>query len=206
MGSKIGLVDVGLGNIRSIYKCLLSLGAKPLLASRRADILNADKLILPGVGHFEMAVSRLKALELIDALNEAVLVRKTPILGICLGMQLMAVKSEEGIADGLGWIGASVVRFQVQDVIRNKVPHIGWNTIEINGNSVLLDKVDPSSEYYFVHSYHLDNGAELYCPATTTYDYVFPSVLERDHIFGTQFHPEKSREAGLLVINNFLRV
>jgi glutamine amidotransferase len=204
LACKIGLVDVGVGNIRSIYKCLLALDTTPVLISRPSDIAGADKLILPGVGHFDNALARLKALELEEPLNEAVLMRKTPVLGVCLGMQLMAAESEEGSAKGLGWIGARVVRFRVDNPVRNKVPHIGWNSIEITRPSLLLKNVDAESEYYFVHSYHLDTEAAHYSPASTTYDYSFPSVLEHGNIFGTQFHPEKSREAGIVIIQNFL--
>ncbi|MCX6327519.1 MAG: imidazole glycerol phosphate synthase subunit HisH [Bacteroidia bacterium] len=123
------IINYGMGNLNSVKRKLARIGIDALISNMPSDISNADKLILPGVGHFQKAVENLKGLKLWDVLNEAVLINKIPILGICLGMQLMAKHSEEGDIDGFGWFDAEVVKFQVKDFLTHKVPHTGWNQI-----------------------------------------------------------------------------
>ena len=204
MASKVSVVDVGVGNIRSIWNSLQRLGAALVLAASPAEVGAAERLVLPGVGHYGSAMARLKSLGFGDALDEAVLARRVPVLGICLGLQLMAAGSDEGEAPGLGWLDARVVRLNVPDRASFKVPHIGWNTAAPTRPGRLLDGADPLAEYYFTHSYHLDCADERIELATTDYGTSFPSVIEQDNIFGTQFHPEKSRAAGQAVLRKFL--
>src|SRR5215471_2619308 len=158
MSLRVVIVDYGMGNLHSVYKKLLEFDTCPVIASAADQVMAADKILLPGVGHFETAVSNLKRTGIYDALNEAVLIRKKQILGICLGMQLMAKGSEEGNADGFGWFDAYVVKFRVKDKIRHKVPQTGWNTIDIRKESSLFKNIENHSEFYFLHSYHFEGS------------------------------------------------
>lgn len=177
-----------------------------VVSSNPKDIAESDKLILPGVGHFAKAMSNLKKLRLLDTLHESVLVKKKPILGICLGMQLLAKKSEEGDAEGLGWIDAEVVKFRVSDQLKYKIPHMGWNRIYLKKNSSLMKNIPDLSEFYFVHSYYvkLKNKSDLL--NETEYDFIFTSAVQKDNIFGVQYHPEKSHDTGAQVIKNFIEL
>ena len=204
--ARISVVDIGVGNIRSIWTSLQRLGAVLALATSPAEVCEAERLVLPGVGHFGSAMTKLKSHGFGDALNEAVRVRQIPVLGICLGLQLMANSSEEAEAPGLGWLDARVVRLQVPDRARLKVPQIGWNTLTRAGPGRLLRGADPLAEYYFSHSYHLDCADPRIVVASTDYGTQFASVIEQDNLFGTQFHPEKSHAAGQVVLRNFLAV
>ena len=152
---RVAIVDYGMGNLHSVRRKLDRIGVHAQLTSDPDEVLRADKLLLPGVGHFGKAMEHLTTLRLVPALQEAVVGRGTPILGICLGMQLFARGSEEGGAEGLGWIDADVVRFGVEDTLRYKVPHMGWNGVRVTRSSPLLDGVTDQTEFYFVHAYHL---------------------------------------------------
>ena len=177
-----------------------------VVSSDPKEIAGSDKLILPGVGHFGKAMANLKELNLLDTLNEAVLVKKKPILGICLGMQLLAKKSEEGDAEGLGWIDGEVVKFQVSDKLKYKIPHMGWNQVYLKNDGLLMKKIPELSEFYFVHSYYMKikNRADLL--NETEYDYIFTSAVEKDNVFGVQYHPEKSHDAGAQILKNFIEL
>lgn len=214
------IVDYHMGNHHSVKKKLDGLKVESIISSDPTDILKADKLILPGVGHFGKAMENLRSLNLIDALNEAVLVKKTPILGICLGMQLMAKFSEEGIENrelraesrdlfsvkGLGWFDAEVVKFKVNDTLRFKVPHTGWNTISIEKESPLMKNIPADSEFYFVHSYYFKPNNDEDVLNFTNYESRFASAVSKENIFGVQYHPEKSHDVGLVLLKNFLNV
>ena len=201
---RVAIVDYGMGNLHSVKRKLDRIGVHGVLTSDPGDVLAADKLLLPGVGHFGKAMEHLGALGLVEALNEAALVRKTPILGICLGMQLLARHSQEGDVEGLGWIDADVVRFAVEDTLRFKVPHMGWNSVRVARPSPLLDGVTEKTEFYFVHAYHMvcRDGGDVLCD--TDYGYPFTSVVQRENVYGVQFHPEKSHDAGERLLRNFL--
>jgi glutamine amidotransferase len=176
------------------------------VASSTTAILEARKIILPGIGHFGTAMSNLARLDLIDVLDEAVLEKKTPVLGICLGMELMAKASEEGQARGLGWLDAQAVRFEGRQDDRHKVPHMGWNQLSIKKRSLLMEGIDESAEFYFAHSYHLrvdDHQDKL---SETDYGMTFVSSVEKDNIFGVQYHPEKSHDSGARVLKNFIEM
>ncbi len=199
----IVIVDYNMGNLHSVKRKLEKNNVNVMISSLPSDILNAEKLILPGVGHFGKAMNNLKELNLIDALNQAVLINKTPILGICLGMQLMTKHSEEGNMNGLGWFDATVVKFNIKDKLRFKVPHIGWNSIQIQKNDPLLSNLADLSELYFVHSYFVKSNARCDVLTTTNYEQDFVSGMSKENIFGLQFHPEKSHDIGLSILQNF---
>ena len=206
MAIKVAVVDYGMGNLHSVYKKLSEFDVEPRIASTVHDIMWADKIVLPGVGHFESAINRLKQLGMYDVLNEAVLIRKKQILGICLGMQLMANDSEEGNVAGFGWVDAHVIKFKIKDHIRHKVPQTGWNTINIRKESSLLRNINNHSEFYFLHSYHYEASESKDVLTETQYEYDFVSAIEKENIFGTQFHPEKSHDAGAELLKNFIRI
>jgi glutamine amidotransferase len=206
MAINVAIIDYGMGNLHSVYKKLLEFDVDPILASTENEIVKADKILLPGVGHFEAAINHLKELGIYDALNEAVLIKKKQILGICLGMQLMAKKSEEGNVAGFGWIDANVIKFKIKDKIRHKVPQTGWNTINICKESSLFKNIDNHSEFYFLHSYHYETSEPKDVLTETQYEYDFVSAVEKDNIFGTQFHPEKSHDAGAELLKNFIKI
>jgi glutamine amidotransferase len=200
---RVLIIDYGMGNLRSVYNKFKRMGVECIISSNKADIESADKLVLPGVGHFKSGMDNLQKLHLIDILNKKVIEQKTPTLGICLGTQLFCSSSEEGNSTGLGWIDAEVVKFRVSDRIKYKVPHMGWNDVTVT-NSNALDKVINSGEkFYFVHSYHLkcNDSADIWM--TTEYDYEFVSAVHRGNLYGTQFHPEKSHDVGYALLKKF---
>jgi len=204
MSLNVAIIDYGMGNLHSVYKKLCEFAVSPVIATGAMQVTSADKIVMPGVGHFETAISHLKQLGLYDALNEAVLIMKKPILGICLGMQLMAKGSEEGNAAGFGWIDANVIRFKITDKTRHKVPQTGWNTVHICKPSPLFKNINNNTEFYFLHSYHYENSDPEVILTKTEYEYDFVSAVHAENIFGTQFHPEKSHKAGTQLLKNFI--
>lgn len=192
------IVDFGMGNLRSIQYKLNKIGINAGLSSRVEDIENAERLILPGVGHFATAMDNLRKRDLIQVLNKKVLEEKTPVLGICLGMQLFSKWSEEGNAAGLGWLDAETRRFKFDDVRENmRVPHVGWNMIVPQKQHRLLASVSADQRFYFTHSFHLCCNSVSDVLATTHYGYEFVSAVQKDNILGVQFHPEKSHLRGI---------
>jgi imidazole glycerol-phosphate synthase subunit HisH len=200
------IINYGMGNLNSVKRKLSRFGINAVISNKPGDISTADKLILPGVGHFRKAVENLKTLKLWDELNDTVLVKKRPILGICLGMQLMAKHSQEGDTEGLGWIDADVVRFSVTDYLAHKIPHTGWNQIIKTKDSLLMSDIPDQSEFYFVHSYHMKCNNQADILNETVYEYRFTSAVEKDNIFGVQYHPEKSHDIGELLLKNFIKM
>lgn len=200
------IVDYGTGNLNSIRRTLDRMGIGCVISSSASDIVDASKIILPGVGHFGTAMSKLNSLDLADVLNDEVLVKQKPVLGICLGMEIMAKTSEEGNANGLGWLDARAVRFDIDDSDRYKIPHMGWNEISIRKSSRLMEGIDQGAEFYFAHSYHLTLEHAEEALAETEYETRFPSAIERGNIFGVQFHPEKSHDAGARLLKNFVEM
>ena len=198
------VVDYGMGNLGSVLKSLNYLNIDAKISESKSDIENASKLILPGVGHFSRAMIKLKELDYIDILNKRVLEDKIPVLGICLGMQLLAKSSEEGNAEGLGWIDARIEKFEIENKLRWKVPQMGWNSIHIQRDNVLLENVEQGELFYFVHSFYMICNEEKDILANTNYSYDFTSIVQKDNIYGAQFHPEKSHEQGLKLISNFV--
>ena len=195
-----------MGNLHSVLKKLRLCGVDAVVSDDQHVIRNASKIIMPGVGHFAMAMDNLRNLNLIETLNECALVKKTPMLGICLGMQLMAAKSEEGNTSGLGWFDAEVVRFNISDTLKYKIPHTGWNQIIIEKESPLMKNIESLSSFYFVHSYHWKTEIKSDILTATEYEDRFVSAIEKGNIFGVQFHPEKSHDVGELLFRNFLKI
>ena len=203
--ARIIIVDYRTGNTNSIKRTLDRLGSLSIISSDLKDFTQADKIILPGVGHFAKAMANLKELGLVDALNEAVLIKRKAVLGICLGMELMARTSEEGDTPGLQWLDAEAVRFNISvSGGRHKVPHMGWNGIDLKKTSALMKGVADQSEFYFAHSYHLKINDRSDLLSETEYGISFPSAAERKNIFGVQYHPEKSHRSGTQILKNFI--
>jgi imidazole glycerol-phosphate synthase subunit HisH len=151
-------------------------------------------------------MENLRAFGLLDALNEAVLVLRKPVLGICLGMELMAETGEEGNTKGLGWLKARAIKFRVNDTMRHKVPHMGWNQIQIRKPSLMLEGIDDLAEFYFAHSYHLELSDDSDLVTETEYETCFPSGVEHGNIFGVQYHPEKSHDNGVKLLKSFVEL
>ncbi len=196
----IAIIDYGMGNLHSVLKAFRRINSEVFISSDVEEITKADKLVLPGVGHFKHGMEKLDENNLINPLNEMVLKLKKPILGICLGVQLFTKHSEEGDAKGLGWINAKTIKFKDENF---KIPHMGWNNLIIKKKSKLLEGLNSENNFYFVHSYHLECKDSEDILANTVYSKEFTSVIEKENIYGTQFHPEKSHAGGLEIIKNF---
>jgi glutamine amidotransferase len=198
----ITIVNYDMGNLGSIQNMLKKIGVKSIITSSSSEILQSEKLLLPGVGHFSRAMENLRTYNLIGALNQKVLQEKTPILGICLGMQLMTSFSEEGECEGLGWIPARTEKFEMFEKSGLKVPHMGWNEVTFPRNHFLSEGlVDP--RFYFVHSYKVTCESIDHVLCTTNYGVEFHSGIQKDNIMGVQFHPEKSHAFGMRLLENF---
>jgi len=205
MREMIILLDYGVGNLGSILNMLRKIGAPASVSSNPEEIARADKLILPGVGSFDNGMTNLRNSGLLPTITKKVLENETPILGICLGMQLLTKSSEEGDSPGLGWIDAQTVRFSFgngESLL--KIPHMGWNTIQLSSPSRLFDGFGADARFYFVHSFHVVCKNEGDVPARTVHGYEFASAFRRGNIFGTQFHPEKSHKFGIKLLKNFV--
>jgi glutamine amidotransferase len=206
MKNRIIIIDYGMGNLRSVQKKFARIGAEAAISSDPEEIRHASKLILPGVGHFANGVKKLTELGIWDVLNKAVLIDQTPILGICLGMQLMAGYSEEGAVEGLGWFDADVIRFRIEDKIKYKVPHMAWNIANAAKESFLFENIPDNSMFYFAHSYHMKCNDQKDVLCTTEYEYEFTSAIQKANIYGAQFHPEKSHDWGEQLLANFVKL
>jgi glutamine amidotransferase len=174
------IIDYGMGNLRSVQKKFNRIGTNVVISRDPEIISKADKLILPGVGHFTNGIKNLKEYGLWEILNRKVIEEKIPILGICLGMQLMAKHSEEGDMAGLGWFDAEIIKFKVQDTLKYKVPHMGWNDAIINKESILFEGVVKDALFYFVHSYHIKCNVEQDVLTRTNYEYDFTSSIQKN--------------------------
>ena len=198
------IINYKIGNLGSISNMFRKIGTEVVISSGITDIEKAKKIVLPGVGSFDNGMNNLKKLGEIPILNRKVLIDKTQVLGICLGMQLFAKKSGEGKLPGLGWIDGEVVRFKFKNDQGNlKVPHMGWNTIKIKKDNILLKDMYQEMRFYFAHSYYLACNSLEDILATTNYGYEFPSIIQKENIFGVQFHPEKSHKFGMIILKNF---
>lgn len=197
----VGIIDYGMGNLHSVQRKLQLLRMDFKIVQNLEDLNSCEKIILPGVGHFGAAMQKLESQKLVEGLSQAVLVDRMPILGICLGMQLMAESSEEGNVQGLGWIKTKIVKFEVENPNNFKVPHIGWNTVKTDNSKLLENQED---EFYFVHSYHALEPEEDIVVHRTKYEKEFISGFEKENIFGVQYHPEKSHDQGIELLKRFL--
>ncbi|MBE5922685.1 MAG: imidazole glycerol phosphate synthase subunit HisH [Lachnospiraceae bacterium] len=197
----VAIIDYDAGNLRSVEKALQHLGSETVITRDKNVILNADKVILPGVGAFGDAMEKLKKYDLIQTIYDVV-EKKTPFLGICLGLQLLFESSDEtkGVA-GLGILPGKILR--IPDAPGLKIPHIGWNSLELTNNGRLFKDIDNQSFVYFVHSYYLKAREEQIVKASTEYGTHIHASVEKDNIFACQFHPEKSGAVGLTILKNF---
>ena len=203
----IGIINYGMGNLGSIYNMLKKIRAEAMISSDPSKLGQTSKLILPGVGAFDNGIRNLEQMGLVPFLNEMVLKKKTPILGICLGMQLFAKKSEEGDLPGLGWIDAEAVRFEPEDSKQKLlVPHMGWNLIEIAKEHKLFDKMFEMVKFYFVHSYHVQCNDPDDILATAYHGRYFSAAIAKENLIGVQFHPEKSHKFGMKLMKNFVEL
>lgn len=206
MNNRVLVVDYEVGNHLSVTNALARLGYSFIVSNKVSDIVNADSYILPGVGSFGEAMKNLHRLNLVDILNEQVLVRKKPVLGICLGMQIMALTSEEnGLHKGLCWVEGKVVKLKAHDGFR--VPHVGWDSLEIIKKDPLYLSVDDEPNFYFNHSYHFiptrEDRDERFITATCRPGEDITASFQKDNVFGVQFHPEKSQRCGLKLFRSF---
>jgi imidazole glycerol-phosphate synthase subunit HisH len=202
----IHILDFGVGNVRSIVNMIERVGGVAKLISNPRELSASTKLILPGVGAFDHGIACLREGGWIDALNEAVLERKVPVLGICLGMQLMCKSSDEGSASGLGWVNAHVRLIQSSMASNLKVPHMGWNAVTVVQQNPLIPMDGDQRRFYFVHSYHVVPNDEADILARTHYGFDFVAAFRRGNVYGVQFHPEKSHRFGKELLGNFVRL
>jgi glutamine amidotransferase len=198
----ISVIDYGMGNLGSILNMMKKVGAEARIAATPEEIAGSEKIVLPGVGSFDHGMRNLEERGLRPALEESVNRRGTPVLGICLGMQLMTASSEEGRLPGLGWVDAVTRKFRFDDQAM-KVPHMGWNGVEIRSVDGLFMGMDVEPRFYFVHSYYVECRQEADVLATTDYGHPFVSAFRRRNVMGVQFHPEKSHRFGMKLLKNF---
>lgn len=200
----IVIVDYGMGNVGSVQNMLWRLGHESKLGTRPEDVAAADKLILPGVGAFDSAMDELRARGLDEALDRRVRRAGVPLLGICLGMQLLGIDSEEGRSLGLGWIGAHTRRFRFDGFDKPlPIPHMGWRDVQVSREHPITNGLPPASRFYFVHSYHVVCDDPAITLLSAEYGARFCAALARDNIVATQFHPEKSHRFGLSLLDAF---
>lgn len=203
----ITIIDYNMGNVGSIKNMLKKVGTPSIITRDKVLIEKAEKLILPGVGAFDKGMDNLKEFNLIDLLNYKVKEEKTPILGICLGMQLLCRRSEEGKELGLGWIAADTIKFQFDKTKKiRRIPHMGWNNIQAKKESILLQEMPDEPRFYFVHSYHVVCDEQTDILATSKYGFEVTAAVEKGNVYGAQFHPEKSHKFGKKLLENFSNI
>ena len=203
----IGIVDYGSSNLFSVFQSVKALGASPVICQTPEDLLKVDKIIFPGVGAFSQCISALSSRGLAEGLNEAVIKQGKYILGICLGMQAMSkVSFEGGSCQGLGWFDADVVRLD-PSIQKLRVPHVGWNEVKYNDHCQLFKGLGSNkADFYFVHSYHMQCKTESDVIGTTDYGQKITAAISKGNIFAVQFHPEKSQDLGLKILDNFIKL
>ncbi|MFH1841399.1 MAG: imidazole glycerol phosphate synthase subunit HisH [Candidatus Nealsonbacteria bacterium] len=205
----IAIVNYRMGNLQSVLNAFEAVGAKAVVVDKPELLSDAKAVVLPGVGAFCEGMENLRKLNFIDSLKKEVLEKKKPFLGICLGMQLIAQKSFEGReCEGLGWMDFTVEKITPKDSSL-RIPHMGWNDLEIKNNDSLLFKgIKAPAVVYFIHSYHLvpNSGAESYISSVACYGGAVTASVEKDNVFGVQFHPEKSQNTGLILLKNFINL
>lgn len=201
----ITIVNYGMGNLGSVQNMLKRIGVQNEIVSDIATLEKAKKILLPGVGAFDAAMERINESGLKEVLNFKAREEKVPVLGICLGMQLLTNGSEEGKLPGLGWIDADTIKFSFEDN-KLKIPHMGWNEIHPEKDSPLVADLPDDPRFYFVHSYYVKCKDQQDVLCSTKYGISFHSVLQRGNIFGAQFHPEKSHKYGMKLLENFSKI
>jgi len=200
----ITIIDYGVGNVLAFQNVFKRLSIPSKIAKCENDLMGSSKLILPGVGHFDYTMSQLNNSGMRDRLDELVLKEKIPVIGICVGMQMMAKKSDEGTLDGLCWIDANVKKFDEATINHHtKLPHMGWNDVKPNENHPLFKGLEQQAIFYFLHSYYFKCSNEENSISKTDYGINFSSSIQHDNIYGIQFHPEKSHSYGERLLKNF---
>lgn len=200
----VTIINYGMGNLRSVKNMISYLGYNSEITDSPEKIATAEKLILPGVGHFGYAMENIAKLNIRKSMDYAILEKKKPVLGICLGMQLLTSHSEEGDCEGLKYVPGSTVKFKYEELNGEKIPHMGWDYINIKDNIPFMEEVKDNYRFYFVHSYYVKCSDAKNQVATTTYGLEFDSIIQNGNILGTQFHPEKSHKFGMQLMKNFL--
>lgn len=204
VSTKVAIVDYGMGNLDSVARAVVECGGEPLVTGQAEGLETATHIILPGVGSFAVGMRNIRQLGLDQALSARVIGERIPVLGLCLGMHLLATQGNEGgETEGLGWIEGTVTRLE-PDQEGTRIPHMGWNEVNFTQTSPLFQGISTGKDFYFANSYHLTCKNEADVTAQTPYCGGFVSAVGRDHIFGVQFHPEKSQQLGFQVIRNFL--
>ena len=201
---KIGIINVGLGNVSSIQRMLHRVGACGVYVSSPSECINSDALILPGVGHFDEGIRALRRANLFETIKTIGRNNEVPILGICLGMQLLCRSSQEGSEQGLGLISADVKKFRFPADKNLKVPHMGWNVVRPASPNPLIPQRDEEQRFYFVHSYRVDPDDPNVVIGAANYGDVFCAAFQKDNVFGVQFHPEKSHRFGMSLMKCFV--
>lgn len=202
----ITIVDYGMGNLGSVFNMFKKIGVESQITSNLEDIKAAQKILLPGVGAFDNAMKRINSGGLREVLDKKALQERIPILGICLGMQLLTQQSEEGQEKGLAWIKADTKRFQFDKAKKLKVPHMGWNTVSPATPSLLTRDFSEEARFYFVHSYYVEVENQENSILKTNYGIEFDSAIQHENIYGAQFHPEKSHKFGMKLLDNFSKL
>ena len=200
----IAIIDYGVGNIKAFANIYKNLNIPFKVAQSLDDLEDVSKLILPGVGSFDYAMQSLHNSGMKEKLDELVLEKKLPVLGICVGLQMLAKSSDEGKLNGLGWLDAHVEKFDESKLSSmTPLPHMGWNNINIVQNNALLKDLDKDARFYFLHSYFISSNDESIVAATATYSETFTSIVHQENIYGIQPHPEKSHQNGITLLKNF---
>lgn len=200
----IGIINYGLGNISAFATVFKNLNIEYKIITGSDELQNLDKIVLPGVGAFDHAMSLLNNSGMREKLEEKVLNHNIPVIGICVGMQILGNRSEEGKLPGLGWIDGDIKKFDTTKIpFKTSLPHMGWNTIESNSDNSLLINLDENRRFYFLHSYYFESNDIRNEIAYTDYGITFTSVVNKKNIYGVQFHPEKSHHNGVQVLKNF---
>jgi imidazole glycerol-phosphate synthase subunit HisH len=200
------IVDYGMGNLGSVLNMFKKVGAEAKISSDLNEISKAPKILLPGVGAFDTAMQRINDAGMLEVLNQKALVEKVPVLGICLGMQLLTNSSEEGVLPGLGWIDGSALGFKGRIDENLRIPHMGWNVANIELQNGITSGYSGEIRFYFVHSYFVKVAHKENSMMQTTYGLPFDSAIVKDNIFGAQFHPEKSHKFGMKFFENFAKI